>query len=262
MSSCILCQTPRARQPYFIQNIQMNIYSIEELCYYLYHNLYLVDRTLFNEELCFWISTELKLPLLGQKIRPFLGKFSSLEDLVYPIFKEINYLSYEELKKLNAQLREMDELSLTMRRKKKGDAFMENGMYIKAIDMYTGLINEGLKEEDPSLAACISHNLGCAYANLFQMEKAADYFRKAFELSHEDEELEYSLLALSSYSSKDKAVEEEASVGNVQINPQIKDKVRQILEQFESTPAPDVEEGRMDAFLEGFMKEYHRSTSK
>ena len=51
MSGYILCQTPKAQRPYFIENISMNIYSIEELCYYLYHNLYLADHTVFNEEL-------------------------------------------------------------------------------------------------------------------------------------------------------------------------------------------------------------------
>ena len=39
MSGYILCQTKKAEHPYFIENISMNIYSIEELCYYLYHNL-------------------------------------------------------------------------------------------------------------------------------------------------------------------------------------------------------------------------------
>ena len=39
VSGYILCQTGRAEAPYFIENISMNIYSLEELCYYLDHNL-------------------------------------------------------------------------------------------------------------------------------------------------------------------------------------------------------------------------------
>ena len=67
MSGYILCQTKKAQRPYFIENISMNIYSIEELCYYLYHNLYLADHTVFNEEyatgsemslnLCIWLQS-------------------------------------------------------------------------------------------------------------------------------------------------------------------------------------------------------------
>ena len=45
MSGYILCQVKRAKNPYYISNISTNIYSIEELCYYLYHNIYLLDRS-------------------------------------------------------------------------------------------------------------------------------------------------------------------------------------------------------------------------
>ena len=52
MSGYILCQTKKAEHPYFVESISTNIYTIEELCYYLYHNLYLVDQTIINEDLC------------------------------------------------------------------------------------------------------------------------------------------------------------------------------------------------------------------
>ncbi len=75
MSGYILCQTKKAEKPYFVENISTNIYSLEELCYYLYHNLYLVDSSVMNEGLCIWISEELDLPRLAAKLRPHLGKF-------------------------------------------------------------------------------------------------------------------------------------------------------------------------------------------
>ena len=62
MSGYILCQTEKAAVPYYIESISTNIYTLEELCYYLYHNLYLVDDTILNEGLCVWIEKELKLP--------------------------------------------------------------------------------------------------------------------------------------------------------------------------------------------------------
>ena len=45
MSGYILCQVKKAEKPFYIENISTNIYSIEELCYYLYNNLYLVDSS-------------------------------------------------------------------------------------------------------------------------------------------------------------------------------------------------------------------------
>lgn len=79
MSGYILCQTKKAQRPYFIENISMNIYSIEELCYYLYHNLYLADHTVFNEELCNWLRDELELVHLAAKLKQNLERNVSVK---------------------------------------------------------------------------------------------------------------------------------------------------------------------------------------
>ena len=47
-----------ADSPYFIENISTNIYTLEELCYYLFHNLYLIDDTVMNERLCLWLQDD------------------------------------------------------------------------------------------------------------------------------------------------------------------------------------------------------------
>ena len=98
MSGYILCQVKKAEKPFFIENISTNIYSIEELCYYLYNNLYLIDSSLINQKLCTWIEEELELPKLAAKLRPYIGRDAGLEEILYPVFKEINYLAYEELR--------------------------------------------------------------------------------------------------------------------------------------------------------------------
>ena len=205
MSGYILCQTERAEAPYFIENISMNIYSLEELCYYLDHNLYLIDQTILNEGLCNWIQEELKLPALAAKLRPKMGKFASAEDLVYPVFKEINYLTYEELKVLNTRLQKFDKETPAMREKCKGDALMENKMYVHAIQVYQKLLDrKDLEEIREGLTECIYHNLGCAYSYLFQMDKAIECFRRAYEGGRSTEALETYLTAFSmSYSEEE-----------------------------------------------------------
>ena len=66
MGSLILCHRKRARQPYEIARIHMRIYTIEELCYYICNNLYLIDYTMVNRQLCNWIDKELELPKLAE----------------------------------------------------------------------------------------------------------------------------------------------------------------------------------------------------
>ena len=43
MAGYRLCGTKYAQTPYYIENISTSIYSIEELCYYFYNNIPLLD---------------------------------------------------------------------------------------------------------------------------------------------------------------------------------------------------------------------------
>lgn len=258
MSGYILCQTKKAKTPYFIENISTNIYSLEELCYYLYHNLYLVDRSIINEGLCTWISEELELPRLAAKIRPHLGKFASTEDVLYPIFKEINYLSYEELKVLNGKLARLDVESPLLREKRKGDALVENGMYVNAIHVYQNLLKkEGLEAAKEGLTEGIYHNLGCAYSYLFQMEKAVECFEKAYELGKTEEALKCFLLA---YRSVKTPIEYESKLTELEVSEEQKEEISKVLDKFAKKPEIPVYSQHVDEMLEQFTREYHRST--
>ena len=72
-----LCQVKTASKPYYIENISTYIYSIEELCYYLYNNMYLIDRSIVGEELCNWIRDELDLKRLYRQLCDQLLKTES-----------------------------------------------------------------------------------------------------------------------------------------------------------------------------------------
>ena len=258
MSGYILCQTKKAATPYFIENISTNVYTMEELCYYLYHNLYLVDRSIINEGLCTWLSQELELPQLAAKLRPHLGKFASAEDVLYPIFKEINYLTYEELRALNVQLSKLDAEAPVVREKKKGDALVENGMLVSAIHLYEGLLKkEGLEEGRAGLTADIYHNLGCAYSYLFQMEKALECFWTVYRLEESDTALVTYLLA---YKSIRTPIEYQSRIEELNVEEKVKSGVREALEAFAKKPEIPVYSQHVDERLEEFMKDYHRST--
>jgi tetratricopeptide (TPR) repeat protein len=258
MSSYILCQTKKAENPYYVENISTNIYTIEELCYYLYQNLYLLDQTIFNEELCSWLAEELDLTKLAGKIRPLMGKFTSAEDILYPIFKEINYLTYEELKDLNARLSRMDEEAPAIREKKKGDALMRNKMYVHAIRVYQKLLKrEDLEEIREGFTAEVYHNLGCAYSYLFQMERALACFEKAYEHSNSLVDLKCYLLAFHGLHTKE---EYEELLGEVQADEEMKAAVQDTLARLEKKELPEVPQDKMDAMLSRLTADYHRST--
>ena len=262
MSGYILCQTKKAEHPYFIENISMNIYSIEELCYYLYHNLYLADHTVFNEELCSWIGDELDLTALAAKLRQNLERKVSPEDMLYPVFKEINYLTYEEMKGLSSRLIALGKERQAVRQKRKGDALIENGMYVNAIQVYQKILErEDLGEQRDGFEAAVCYNLGCAYSYLFQMEKAQECFLQTYQMEHSLKSLRAYFLAYKSIHDKmdydrimaDLGVEEE-------MQTEVRESVKKALDDFCSVPEKKPEEENLDALLEKFTREYHRST--
>lgn len=258
MSGYILCQTKKAETPYYIENISTNIYSLEELCYYFYHNLYLVDHSILNEGLLTWIQDELNLPKLASKLRAKLGKFSSIEDFLYPVFKEINYLTYEELKGLNSRIQKLDKESPLVREKEKGDALAENGMYVHAIRAYQDLLKrENLEEVREGFRENVYHNLGCAYSYLFQMEKALEYFLKAYEEHHSRSALKTYLLAFHSIRTP---IEYESRAAELGADREVLDEIRNALAHFARQPRVHVHNRNIDNMLERFTREYHRST--
>ena len=257
MSGYILCQTGRAEAPYFIENISMNIYSLEELCYYLDHNLYLIDQTILNEGLCNWIQEELKLPALAAKLRPKMGKFASAEDLVYPVFKEINYLAYEELRTLNGRIERRNSESEEIREKQKGDALMENRMYVNAIRVYQKLLEKESKDVSGEMRERIFHNQGCAYSYLFQMDKALDCFFMAWRENRSEKALKVYLLAYRSVHSQE---EFEKRLEELKVEETVKEEVAGRLEKFLSLPEQKIASGETDRILENLTREYHRST--
>ena len=257
MSGYILCQVKKAEKPFYIENISTNIYSIEELCYYLYNNLYLVDRSLISNKLCTWLDEELKLPKLAAKLRPFIGKEAGLEEILYPIFKEINYLAYEELRILNGRIERRNKESEEIREKRKGDALMENRMYVNAIRVYHKLLEKDSREISREMRERILHNQGCAYSYLFQMDKALDCFFAAWKVKQSEKALKIYLLA---YRSVHTPEEFEKIQEDLKAEDSVKKETARALEQFISLPEQKIAPGETDRILEDLTREYHRST--
>ena len=258
MSGYILCQTKKAKIPYYIENISTNVYSLEELCYYFYHNLYLIDESILNERLCRWLQEELELPKLAAKLRPLFERNNSIEEFLYPVFKEINYLTYEEMKSLNMQIQKLAEEAPFLREKRKGDALVENGMYVHAIQVYQKLLEEEtLEEVREGFTEDIFHNLGCAYSYLFQMEKAVECFRRAYEGSRSKDALIAYLLAFGVTKTSE---EYQNLVRRLGVEKEVLREIKEKLAEFGKKPEIPTDYENIDETLQKLTRDYHRST--
>lgn len=195
-----LCLLEQAKKPYYIENIRTGIHSLEELCFYLYNNICLIDETIINEKLCDWIRDELHLTKLYRQLYEQLEKKEQAAAFVLPIFREAGYLSHQEMREFQERLAKLEVQSLDMKQKLRADYLVKEKMYARAIWEYRQI----LKRRNPGklgvqFYAGIWNNLGAAYAGLFQFEEAADCFRESYDLFKTKESLRKYVSALPLY---------------------------------------------------------------
>ena len=82
MSGIILCRTGRALKPLVLEEPGVQIYSLEELCYYIYNNIYILTNAFLDEKLIAFIRTEIKEPLLADKLEQLKCENAGLAEAV------------------------------------------------------------------------------------------------------------------------------------------------------------------------------------
>lgn len=194
MGNTLLCTGKYAQTPYRFENICVNIYSVEELCYLLSANPFMIDAGIMDRKLAEWIDTQCGLTELGHQLLNLLQKGIQPGIFVDAILDYVNYNTKEERERIQEALQGSAGLTELERSKKQGDYLTETGRYQLAITEYERILTE-LPEAEKELRASVYHNLGVAYGNLFQFESAARYFKRAYELSDREESGIHYLLA-------------------------------------------------------------------
>ena len=82
-----LC-TKHSDKPYYIKEVNKNIYSIEEISYYLYNYLYLIDDKFFSEELIEYIDKELDQTHIAAGIRQIIANGGELGEKIAFVIKD------------------------------------------------------------------------------------------------------------------------------------------------------------------------------
>lgn len=258
MAGYRLCQTKLAETPYYIENISTNIYSLEELCYYIYNNIFLLDATIINEGLCEWLRDELGLKKLYACLCKELEENHSLGDFLLPIFKEINYLTHQEFKVFNNQLVRLEHEPQIGREKLKADYLVENHKYVNGIKVYKAILvqTKGSRLGGQFIGE-VYYNMGCAYMHMFQYEDALDCFEQAYECLPEAHILKAYLTCC--YITKPYARYQQLSE-QLHVSEEIQTAVEERVKKVRESVPLEKKLNEIDQFLEKIRKEYHNST--
>ena len=195
MSKPILCIGTYAKTPFHIEKVGKNVYCIEELCYILVNNAFLLDEDSFGDDLFDWIDHECSLEKLSDELRSMAMKKCSIASLAGTILDYVGYNSKKEVDRTEEILRANAGMDVYRKKMARADFLLKNGRYSMAFKEYEFLL-KNTDELDKKTKAKIEHNEGVMYARLFLFERAADMFLKAYKDGGDKESLVQYLGAL------------------------------------------------------------------
>lgn len=183
MGSCLILSTKRAQTPYYIEELKLSIYTMEELCYYIYNYLDIIEDKFIDERLIDFIGNSMKLNGLADKIIRWINSGSDFGQIVFMIEQDISYLSSAELNDFAVRLDVRRSARESERLKRKADTLVNLKKYRSAIRIYEDLLeNERVMRIDTETKGRILHNRGTAYARLFMFNEAAESYIHSYNI--------------------------------------------------------------------------------
>jgi tetratricopeptide (TPR) repeat protein len=189
MSKLILCTSKTAETPFTFLNTKVEIYTYEELCFYIYNNTVLISKSSLSDKLFEWIRTELGMEDLADRLIGLMNKTTYAQDLLIEILTAGDYYTTEEIKSYTEAWQKYRKLDKLQKAKLKADGYLAYRRYIKAATFYDDIIQETNEDTDPVFVGNIYHNRAVAAANNMELDEAKSYFMKAYELNENPDSL-------------------------------------------------------------------------
>lgn len=196
MDGLILSCSILPDKPYYMANADVYIYSLEELCYYIYNNIYLITSDFPEEGLVRFIDEELKEHELSEILRKYMGSNSSMKNCVLTILEYVDYYSSTEVNALRNVIDTLENLSVCEKLKVRGDNFLCVNKCESALRSYLMALDAAKKEKSgDDFIGNIYHNIGVAYGRLMLYGDASEYFKKAYEKNRNEESFKSHIMA-------------------------------------------------------------------
>jgi len=189
MGKLIVCSSKQAETPFTFLNTKVEIYTFEELCFYIYNNTVLISKSALSERLFNWIRDELDMPQLADRLTGLANKTPFAQDLLVEILNAGEYYTPEEVKTYAAAWQKYRKLSPLQREKLKADGYLGYRRFIRASIIYDGIIEQEEEIQDREFLGNVYHNRAVAAANNLDTEDAKKFFLKAYDLNSNQESL-------------------------------------------------------------------------
>lgn len=196
-----MCAGTECRAPYFFDKVMVNLYSVEELCYCLMQDAYIIDQDIMSEKLVDWLKNECGLTELAASLTTVIRQKGSASAFVELILEYCSFYEQERINEVLEVIKDNANLSQYEKSKAKADYFLDHKKYQVAIAKYLELV-EQIPDSEKKVLAAIYFNLGNCYAGLFQFKMAAGAYRQSFQLNNDEDAIMRYLLSIRMYTTQ------------------------------------------------------------
>lgn len=188
MGMMILCRGREAKSPLVIEQAGVRIYTAEELCYYLYNNIYLIGNDFISDELIRFLKEETGDTVLAGRLEYLKKNHAGLAEMIVTILKSIDYYSIGEIEEIREILNTLNNQNVYERLKSRGDSYLFNKYFYHAIECYQQILEEYKGNDLPgAFLSGVYHNMGVAFARMYLYGEAAESFKEAYKIGQREE---------------------------------------------------------------------------
>ncbi len=262
MGKLIQCTGRLAKKPYYFKVTDTNVYSIEEVCYFIHQNIYMLQNDFFTYGFAIWLRDELGMEDTALKMENMLHYNNNLKDIVVTLCCSCDYYDEKEINELIRIMDETQSLPLRKRQKIKADNYLRCNLFEKALEEYGHILkSDNMLAADIKEYGAIYHNIGAAYASLGGYSKACGYFSQAYEKGKNKESLReyiYCLILLEDNN------QYELVCRQYNITEEERDSIKKDFKEINKASAVSKETSKISRLREilksGYLEEYYEKT--
>ena len=191
-----ICVGSYAERPYTFKNLGIRVFCLEELCYALKENAFLLDAEIMSDELMEWIGNNCGLSQLAGELYPLVHRSGSLSAFVTMIQEYCGFYDTGVIRQMEQTLKKGAGWNIFEKRNARCENLVNRGKHAAALGEYNALLAEWNRAdragENPGPAKLYSamlHNKGTVLAKMMRYGEAAEFFCQAYETDGEEESL-------------------------------------------------------------------------
>lgn len=193
----IVCKGALAKVPYRIPVSEVPVYSLEELCYYIYNNIYSVTEEYFDERLTVWLVEQVHCETLAEKMKVLIRRHHDLKDLVVTLLCSCDYYREKEVRELVEVMDRITDLPMHQKSRIKAETYLNAGKYGRSLQEYKKILYGPMAERFTTEEyGNLLHNQAIALFYTSSFQEAARGFKEAYVRNQREESLNQYLYTL------------------------------------------------------------------